>query len=69
LSIFDLPPLRVVRPAQVVHIYYGFGDALGKQFGATMSESYACDWRLSEEGKVGGGIRFRVGLWTMEEEE
>ena len=34
-----------------------------------MSESYVCDWRLSKDGRVGGGIRFRIGLWTMEEEE
>ena len=56
LSNFDLPPLRVVRPAQVVHVYYRFGDAPGKQFGATMLESYGCDRRLSEDVKVGGGI-------------
>ena len=36
LSNFDLPPLRVVRPSHVVHVYYGFGDASGKQFGATI---------------------------------
>ena len=59
----------MVRPAQVVQVYYGFGYALGKQFGATMSESYGCNRRLSEDVKVGGGIRFRVGLWTVEEEE
>ena len=38
LSNFDFLPLRVVRPAQFVQVYYGFGDASGKQFGATMSE-------------------------------
>ena len=40
LTAFDLPPLRVVRPFRVVHIYYGFGDASGKQFGATISANY-----------------------------
>jgi hypothetical protein len=30
LTNFVLPPLRVVRPAHVVHVYYGFGDASGK---------------------------------------
>ena len=69
LSNFDLPPLQVVRPAQVVHLYYGFGDASGKQFGATMSKSYGCARRLSEDGRVGGGIQFQVGLRTTEEEE
>ncbi len=34
-----------------------------------MSESYGCDRKLSEDAKVDGGIRFRVGLWTAEEEE
>jgi hypothetical protein len=40
LTAFDLPLLRVVRPFRVVHIYYGFGDASGKQFGATISANY-----------------------------
>jgi hypothetical protein len=34
-----------------------------------MSESYGCNWKLSKDAKVDGGIRFRVGLWTAEEEE
>jgi hypothetical protein len=34
-----------------------------------MSESYGCDRKLSEDVKVDGGIQFRVGLWTAEEEE
>jgi hypothetical protein len=37
LTKFELPPLQVGRPALVVHVYYGFGDASGKQFGATLS--------------------------------
>ena len=28
-----------------------------------------CNRKLSEDAKVDGGIRFRVGLWTAEEEE
>jgi hypothetical protein len=39
LSNFDLPPLQVVRPAQVVHVYNGFRDTSGKQFGATAIRS------------------------------
>ncbi len=42
LTKFVLPPLWIVRPAQVAHVYYGFGDASGKQFGATLSMSYDC---------------------------
>jgi hypothetical protein len=69
LSDFDLPPLRVVRPAHVVHVYYGFGDASGKQFGGTISENYNCRRRLSNAMEPKRGIRFRVGLWSALEEE
>jgi hypothetical protein len=69
LSNFDLPPLRVVRPVHVVHVYYGFGDASGKQFGATLSESYSCKQQLSNPCQNSCGVRFRLGLWTAEEEE
>jgi len=69
LSNFDLPPLCVVQPAHVVHVYYGFGDASGKQFGATLSESYSCRQQLSNPWQNSCGVRFRLGLWTDEEEE
>ncbi len=69
LTNFDLPPLRVVRTAHVVHVYYGFGDASGKRFGATLSESYSCRQQLSNPRKDSHGVRFCVGLWTVEEEE
>ncbi len=52
LTNFDLPPLQVVRPVNVVHVYYGFGDALGKQFKATLSESYGCQRQLSKDGRI-----------------
>ena len=58
LSNFDLPPLRVVRPSHVVHVYYGFGDTLGKQFGATISTNYNCRGCLSKPAKGKRGIRF-----------
>jgi hypothetical protein len=48
LTDFDLPPLRVVRPTHVAQVFYGFGDASGKQFGATLSENYNCCGRLSK---------------------
>jgi hypothetical protein len=69
LTSFDLPPLRVVRPSQVVQVFYGFGDASGKQFGATISRNYNCRARLSKAAKGDGGVRYRIGLWTAEEEE
>ena len=50
-------------------MYYGFGDASGKQFGATLSESYSCRQQLSNPRQDGRGICFRVGLWTAKEEE
>ena len=69
LTNFKLPPLRVVRPVQVVQVFYGFGDASGKQFGATLSDNYNCRGRLSQTGLDGGGVCFRIGLWSPEEEE
>jgi hypothetical protein len=42
LTAFEIPPLRVVRPSQVVQVFYAFGDTSGKQFGATISKNYNC---------------------------
>jgi hypothetical protein len=39
LTDFGLPPLRVVRPTQSVQVFYGIGDASGKQFEATLSKN------------------------------
>lgn len=69
LTAFDLPPLCVVRPSQVVHVYHGFGDASGKQFGATISANYNGGSKLSGWLEPGEGVRFRIGLWTAEEEK
>ncbi len=66
---FKLPPLRVVRPSQVVQVFYGFGDVSGKQFGATISQNYNCRARLSKATKGDGGVRYHIGLWTAKEEE
>ena len=68
LSKFELPPLRMVRPYWVVHVYYGFGDASGKQFGATVSNNYSCKSTLTQE-KGTHRVRFRIGLWSAIEEE
>ena len=65
---FGLPPLCVVRPRQVVQVFYGFGDALGKQFGATLSQNYDCKAQCLKTVKDKRGIRFRIGLWSAAEE-
>jgi hypothetical protein len=51
-------------------VFYGFGDASEKQFGAMLSENYNCRGRLSKTHTINSSIRFRIGLWLpMEEEE
>lgn len=35
----DKPPLRRVRSKTMSHVYYGFGDASGSAFGATLSDN------------------------------
>ena len=62
LAVFDLPPLRVVCPSWVEHIYYCFGDAPGKQFGATISANYNGGSKLLGWLEPGAGVRFRIGL-------
>jgi hypothetical protein len=69
LTDFDLPPLRVVRPTHVVQVLYGFGDASGKQFGATLSKNYNCCGCLSKTATGSGSIWFQVGLWSPDKEE
>jgi hypothetical protein len=69
LTKFDLLPLHVVRPAHVVHVYYGFGNASGKQFGATLLKSYNCRGKLSKSGWDAQGIQFQVGLWLADKEK
>ncbi len=61
LTDFDLPPLRVMRPTHIAQVFYGFGDASGKQFGATLSENYNCCGRLSKTAMGSGSIQFWVG--------
>ena len=68
LTKFVLPPLRVVRPAQVVHVYYGFDDTSRKQFGAVLSTSYNCWSKLGSSREGTRGIQFWVGLWSAAEE-
>jgi hypothetical protein len=68
LSDFELPPLRVVRPSRVIQVYYGFGDASGKQFGATILDDHSSKSGLLQEGENEHGVRFRIGLWTATKE-
>jgi hypothetical protein len=68
LTKFVLPPLRVVRPAHNVHVYYGFGDASGKQFGTTLSLGYDCRGKLSSTREDSQGICFLVGLWSVDKQ-
>jgi hypothetical protein len=68
LTKFVLPPLWVLRPAQVVHVYYGFGDASVKQFGVTLLMSYNYRIKLGPSSQDARGIQFRVELWSAAEE-
>jgi len=49
----DRAPMRIVRPRYKLHIKYGFGDASGAGFGATIT---------TDEG-----IRIRFGVWGADE--
>ncbi len=69
LTNYELPPLQVVCPSRMVHVYYGFGDESGKQFGATLLANYNCMGCLSNPAKAKCGVRFCVGLWSAKEED
>ena len=68
LSESTLPAFRVVRPAQVFCVYYGFGDAAGKGFGSTVT-GYDCDKCFRNAYSDGDDVRYRVGVWTADEEK
>jgi hypothetical protein len=69
LTNFDLPPLRVVRPFHSVHVYYGFGDASGRQFGSTKSGSFRPSAKGDEGVDLASQTRYRVGLWGADTQE
>ena len=69
LSTSDLPPLQVVRPSSVVQVFYGFGDAAGKGFGATVAKAQDCAGKFSKENESDQGLRYRLGIWSAEEEQ
>jgi len=58
----------LVRPTRVIQVFYGFGDASGKQYGSTISDDHNRQPRLSSEAEDGNGIRYRIGLWSSSEE-
>lgn len=65
LTAAELPPLRVVRPAQVVQVVYGFVDASGTGLGSTVQGF--CVQKLSEPVER-ERLRYRVGVWGKDEE-
>ena len=69
LTNFDLPPLRVVRPSLIVHVYYGFGDASGKQYGSTKVGGYEGRSRIGDVVQGPEGVRYRLGVWSTTEEK
>ncbi len=65
----ELPPLRVNRPNAVVQVFYGFADAAGKGFGGTVAGAPLPQRQFSDVQVHSTGLRYRVGVWTAEEEE
>ena len=51
----DMAPLRMVRPRYKIEIKYGFGDASGSGFGATVTTVE--------------GLRIRFGVWGSDENQ
>ena len=66
----ELPPLRVNRPNGVLQVFYGFAeDAAGKGFGGTVAGAPLPRRQFSDVQVHSTGLRYRVGVWTAEEEE
>ena len=63
----ELPALKVVRPTMVVQVFYGFGDAAGKGFGATIAGNFNCSKKLSQP-HTRQGLNYRLGVWNAQEE-
>jgi hypothetical protein len=57
------PPLRIVRPTQVVQVLYGFANASGKGLGSTVQGYLARALASSPTNP-----RFRVGVWGQDNE-
>jgi len=67
LTASELPALRVVRPKVVIQVYYGFGDAAGTGFGATIAGDFNCKSRLSSPAPNKQGVNYRLGIWDAQE--
>ena len=67
LTASKLPPLRMVRPKQMLHVYYGFGDASGKGRGSTFQGFHTPSSSSGASGPS-SDIRFRVGVWGADAE-
>ena len=58
-----LPPLRIVRPHHVAHVFYGFGDASGTGKGSTKQAFKTLHHSSGELGPA-SEIKFKVGVWN-----
>jgi hypothetical protein len=63
----DSPPLRLVRPKEVFHVFYGFGDASGKGRGSTF-QGFKTVHHPSKEFGPETPVHYRVGVWGPDEE-
>lgn len=61
------PPLRVVRPSKVLHVFYGFGDASGEGKGSTLQGFHTVHSPGASSGPSGDVI-YRVGVWSASAE-
>jgi hypothetical protein len=64
----EVPPLRLAHPKKIVHVFYGFGDASGKGKGATF-QGFRTIHHPSGEPGAATGLRYRVGVWSSDEED
>lgn len=65
----ELPPHRVIRPSRIVHVFYGFGDASGRQFGSTIASAADCRRSFSTDRTSTLGVRYRVGVWEADSQQ
>jgi hypothetical protein len=65
LTSSNLPPLCVVRPKRVVHVFYGFGDASGKGRGSTF-QGFKTVTHPAEDPAL--SLIYKVGVWGADVE-
>lgn len=61
------PPLRLVHPKKMIHVFYGFGDASGTGRGSTF-QGFRTVHHPSKQLGPTGPIVFRVGVWGPDDE-